>query len=55
MDPLSIIAGVLTLLKICTATAVAVKDFHDGAVLAGAKVKSLLGEVESFTNVLRSR
>lgn len=51
-DPLSITAGVLGLLGICVKVGSALKDFHDGADIADAKVKGLLTDVESFTQVL---
>jgi hypothetical protein len=53
MDPLTITTGVLALLGTCLQTALALKDFYDGADIADTKVKGLLTEVESFTQVLR--
>jgi hypothetical protein len=52
-DPLSITAGVLGLLSTCVKVGSALKDFYDGANIADAKVKGLLTDVESFTQVLR--
>lgn len=53
MDPLSITTGVLSLLGVCLQTGLALKDFYDGAAIADTKVKGLLTEVESFTQVLQ--
>jgi hypothetical protein len=53
MDPLSITTGVLGLLGTCINVGLALKDFYDGASFADTKVKGLLSEVESFTQVLR--
>jgi hypothetical protein len=53
MDPISITAGVLALLGACIKTGAALKDFYDGAAIADTKVKGLLTDVESFTQVLR--
>jgi hypothetical protein len=52
-DPLSITTGVLTLLGTCVTVAGAIKDFYDGAAIVDVKVKGLLSDVESFTQVLR--
>jgi len=52
-DPLSITAGVLGLLGTCVKVGSALKDFYDGASFADTKVKGLLTEVESFTQILR--
>jgi RNA binding exosome subunit len=52
MDPLSITTGVLSLLAACVRTGMILKDFYDSAAIADTKVKSLLTEVESFTQVL---
>lgn len=53
MDPLSITIGVLTLLGACIKTGTALKDFYDGAGIADTKVRGLLTDAESFTQVLR--
>ena len=53
MDPLSITTGVLSLLAACVRTGMMLKDFYDSAAIADTKVKGLLTEVESFTQVLR--
>jgi len=52
-DPLSITSGILGTLSICVKVGSALKDFHDGAIIAGNKVKGLLTDVESFTQVLQ--
>jgi hypothetical protein len=52
-DPLSIATGVLGLLGTCVNVGTALKDFYDGAAFADTKVKGLLTDVESFTQVLR--
>ena len=52
-DPLSITAGVLGLLGTCVKVGSTLKDFYDGASFADTKVKGLLTDVESFTQVLR--
>ncbi|KAE8448846.1 hypothetical protein EG329_008848 [Mollisiaceae sp. DMI_Dod_QoI] len=52
-DPLSIVTGVLGLLGICVKVGSALKDFYDGAAIADTKVKGLLTDVESFTQVLQ--
>jgi hypothetical protein len=54
MDPLSITAGVLALLGVCITTGTALKDLYDGGAISDTKVKGLLTDVESFTQVLRS-
>lgn len=53
MDPLSLTTGVLSLLAACVRTGMMLKDFYDSAAIADTKVKGLLTEVESFTQVLR--
>lgn len=53
MDPLSITTGILALLGVCVTTGVALKEFYDGVATANVKVKGLLTDVESFTQVLR--
>ena len=53
VDPLSITAGVLGLLSTCVKVGSSLKEFYDGANIADAKVKGLLTDVESFTQVLR--
>jgi len=53
MDPLSIMAGVVGLLGAAVATGTALKDFYDGAATADTKVKGLMADVESFTQVLK--
>jgi hypothetical protein len=53
VDPLSITAGVLGLLGTCVKVGSTLKDFYDGASFADTKVKGLLTDVESFTQVLR--
>jgi hypothetical protein len=53
MDPLSITTGVLGLLGTCVKVGSTLKDFYDGASFADTKVKGLLTDVESFTQVLR--
>jgi len=52
MDPLSITAGVVGLLSAALSTGTALKDFYDGAAMADTKVKGLMTDVESFTQVL---
>jgi hypothetical protein len=52
-DPLSITTGVAALLTTCIKTIAAVKDFYDGAAIAGVKVKGLLSDVEGFAQALR--
>jgi hypothetical protein len=52
VEPLSITTGVLALLGTCIKVGGAVKDFHNGAAIADAKVRSLLSDVESFAQVL---
>jgi hypothetical protein len=52
MDPLSITAGVMTLLGVCNKTGTILKEFYDGAAIADTKVKGLLTDVESFIQVL---
>jgi hypothetical protein len=52
-DPLSIATGVLGLLGTCVKVGTALKDFYDGAAFADTKIKGLLTDVESFTQVLR--
>jgi hypothetical protein len=52
-DPLSIMAGVVGLLGASVTTGTALKDFYDGAAMADAKVKGLMTDVESFTQVLK--
>jgi hypothetical protein len=52
-DPLSIMAGVVGLLGAAVTTGTALKDFYDGVVIADAKVKGLMTDVESFTQVLK--
>jgi len=52
-DPVSISAGVLGLLGTCVRVGSTLKDFYDGASFADTKVKGLLADVESFTQVLR--
>jgi hypothetical protein len=53
MDPLSVATGVFSLLAVCIRTGTILKDFYDNAAIADTKVKGLLTEVESFTQVLR--
>ena len=53
MDPFSITTGVIALLTTCIQVGGAIKDFHDGAATADVKVKGLLSDVESFSQVLR--
>lgn len=53
VDPFSITTGVVALLITCIKTGAAVKDFCDGAAVAGVKVKGLLSDVESFAQALR--
>jgi archaellum component FlaC len=53
MDPLSITTGVFSLLAACVKTGMILNDFYDSAAIADTKVKALLTEVESFTQVLR--
>jgi hypothetical protein len=53
VEPLSITTGVVALLTTCIKTRAAVKDFHDGAAIAGVKVKGLLSDVEGFAQALR--
>ncbi|KAN0121784.1 hypothetical protein V8E51_000110 [Hyaloscypha variabilis] len=54
MDPLSIATGVLGLLGTCIKVGSTLKAFYDGASFADTKVKGLLTDVESFTQVLHS-
>jgi hypothetical protein len=53
MDPLSITTGVLGLLGTCINVGSTLKAFYDGASFADTKVKGLLTDVESFTQVLQ--
>jgi hypothetical protein len=53
MDPLSVTTGVFSLLAVCIRTGTILKDFYDNAAIADTKVKGLLTEVESFTQVLQ--
>jgi hypothetical protein len=53
MDPLSVATGILALLGTCIKTGTVLKDLYDGAAIVDFKVKGLLTEVESFTQVLR--
>ena len=53
MDPVSITTGVLALLQVCITTGRALKAFYDGGSLADTKVRGLITDVESFTQVLR--
>jgi Fungal N-terminal domain of STAND proteins len=53
MDPLSITTGVFSLLATCVKTGMILNDFYDSAAIADTKVKALLTELESFTQVLR--
>jgi len=53
MDPLSVMTGVFSLLVVCIRTGTILKDFYDNAAIADTKVKGLLTEVESFTQVLQ--
>jgi hypothetical protein len=53
MDPLSITTGVLGLLATCVKVGSGLKEFYDGASFADTKIKGLLTDVESFTQVLR--
>ena len=52
-DPLSITTGAVALLSLCVKVGWGLKAFRDGAALADTKVRSLLTDVESFTNVLQ--
>src|ERR1700759_1209640 len=52
MDPISITTGILSLLAACVRTGMILKGFYDRAAIADTKVKGLLTEVESFTQVL---
>jgi len=52
MDPLSITTGVFSLLAACVKTGIILKNFYDSVAIADTKVKGLLTEVESFTQVL---
>jgi hypothetical protein len=52
-DPLTITTGVVALLGTCITVATAIKGFYDGMAIVDVKVKGLLSDVESFTQVLR--
>lgn len=52
-DPLSITTGVVALLTTCLKTGAAVKEFYNGAAIAGLRVKGLLSDVESFAQALQ--
>ncbi|KAH8653149.1 hypothetical protein BGZ60DRAFT_179099 [Tricladium varicosporioides] len=53
MDPLSITTGVLGLIGVCFKVSSSIKDLYDGAAIADTKVKGLLTDVESFSQVLQ--
>lgn len=53
MDPLSVIAGVIGVLTACVQAGDALKTFYNASALADAKVRGLLTDVESFTQVLQ--
>ncbi|OCK78036.1 hypothetical protein K432DRAFT_279567, partial [Lepidopterella palustris CBS 459.81] len=53
VEPLSIATGVLGLLSACVKIGGELKNFHDGVAIADTAVKALLGDVESFAQVLR--
>ena len=53
MDPVSIAGGVLALLGACIKTGITLKELYDGTAIADIKIKGLLTDVESFTQVLR--
>ncbi len=52
MDPLSITAGVASLIALCVKAGLALKELHDGADIANAKAQALGGEVDAFVTVL---
>ena len=52
-NPLSITVGVLALLGTCVNVGTVLKDIYNGRALADTKVKGLLTNVESFTQVLQ--
>ncbi|KAK3316809.1 hypothetical protein B0H66DRAFT_626328 [Apodospora peruviana] len=52
MDPLSIAAGVTSLIGVCAKVGLALNDVRDGANLANAKVDVLRHEIKGFTQVL---
>ncbi|KAK3312217.1 hypothetical protein B0H66DRAFT_395888 [Apodospora peruviana] len=52
MDPLSLAAGVTSLIGVCVKVGLALNDVRDGANLANAKVDGLGHEIKGFTQVL---
>ena len=53
MDPLSILAGVVGVLAVCVQAGDSLKTFYNASALADAKVRGLLTDVDSFTQVLQ--
>jgi hypothetical protein len=53
MDPISITAASLAIVRVCVSTGWELKLFIDGAKLAGTAVNLLLVDIEAFQNTLQ--